>query len=259
MRIVILVFLFAIGAAMGSFVCCQARRERRNEEGKKKLGKRSVCLSCGYQLRWYDNIPIVSWLSLGGKCRKCHKKIGVVELVAEIVLGVVFLVVGIVAGNIEQFAWVDWLNLCMTLVFATILLFLAIYDGLWGELPQKWLLAAVICGAVIAILKVCFLGGNVWSALVGIGILGGVYYLLFFLSKGELVGSGDWIMGLAIALALGDAWLALLVMFISNALAAIVMLPVVKFKKNTKIYFGPWMAIGYAVVLISMKTLMNIF
>lgn len=268
MKAILLVFSFIIGAAMGSFVCCQARRMRLEEKGKKKLGNRSVCLHCGYQLSVLDNIPIFSWLFLRGKCRKCGKKIGITEFLAEVFMAIAFLLIGLAAGDISQFSGLDWANLIITFIFVTGLGFLAIYDGLYGELPQAVLTFSVICATILLILKqwrlflsaqnFSFLVPSLLSALGGVAILAGVYFLLYFLSKERLVGGGDWILGLAIALALGDWWLALLVMFFSNVLATFVMLPMVKFNRKAKIYFGPWMVLGYLIVLVGMEAFVNI-
>ena len=160
------------------------------------------------------------------------------------------------------------MNLIVTLIFVTSLGFLAIYDGMFGELPQAVLTFSVICATIILILKQWslflgaqnfeFLTSSLLSTLGGVGILAGIYFLLYFCSKEKLVGDGDWILGLAIALALGDWWLSLLVLCFSNLLATIVMLPVTKFKRNTKIYFGPWMVFGYLIVLVGMETFVNV-
>ena len=86
--------MFILGACFGSFLCCQARRLRLKEGKKpksKKLPARSICLSCGYQLKWYDNLPIFSWLLLRGKCRKCRQKIGILEVLSELGLALAFL------------------------------------------------------------------------------------------------------------------------------------------------------------------------
>lgn len=80
---------FGIGAVFGSFACCQAERMHLREEGK-KLGKRSECLFCEHKLEWFELIPIFSWLFLRGRCRKCKKNIGKIELVSEIMMGVIF-------------------------------------------------------------------------------------------------------------------------------------------------------------------------
>ena len=92
-----MVFLFIFGAAFGSFACCQVWRIR-----KKDKAKWSHCMHCKYQLQWYDNIPIISWLSLGGKCRKCKKKIGYAEILAEVGLAVAFVLSFVFWPNQDQ-------------------------------------------------------------------------------------------------------------------------------------------------------------
>ncbi len=259
MNVFLLVFLFILGAVLGSFVCCQVQRMRLMEKKKKKLGKRSVCLSCGYQLRWYDNIPIVSWILLRGTCRKCGKKIGLAEFLSELLMGISFVMIGLSFGDLTLLVWTDWIYLVCVLIFVVILGFLAIYDGKWGELPQKILVLSVIFGVILYTVKMIntFLIGNsvnLESALLslfgGIGILAGVYFLLYFFSKGKLVGDGDWILGLAISLCLGEWWLSLITISLANILALCVILPDVKIKKNKKIFFGPWMIFAFTLVFI---------
>ena len=97
-----------IGAVFGSFSVAQVWRLRASQlqdeksagekidsaewkklhslVSKKVKNDRSHCLNCGYQLKWFDLIPIVSWLSLGGKCRKCRSKIGALEFISEILI-----------------------------------------------------------------------------------------------------------------------------------------------------------------------------
>ena len=94
-----------LGAVLGSFVCCQAWRIRYKTEGKKELGKRSVCLKCGRKLRWYENIPIISYILQRGKCRGCGEKIGKAEIVSEII-GAVFL--GILGYKYARGGYMNW-------------------------------------------------------------------------------------------------------------------------------------------------------
>lgn len=229
-------------------------------------------MHCRKKLRWYENIPIFSWVFLGGKCSKCGKKIGVAEILAEFGMGVAFVMTYFGFKNSlcgvggEQLFENDVLGICGTVpldyaVFGMILLFvliagfLAIYDGLYGELPSLCLTFLAICAIIIAILKqwsLVLVGqwtpeslGGVMGAVM---VLGGVYLLLYAISRGKWVGDGDWILAGAIGLVLGSAWLALVALCVANLVACLVMLPtVIKNKKHT-IYFGPFLVIAFVVV-----------
>lgn len=242
--------LFLVGTIIGSFVCCQAWRVRYGEEGKKDLGSRSVCLHCGYKLKWYDNIPIFSWLYLRGRCRKCRKKIGVTEILVEVGMGAIYLAYGVSRmSEMGNYGVWNWMEFLLMLVMFGLLGFLAIYDGKWGELPQKQLIVAVAVGMVISMV-----GGKMWTnffgVVGGVGILAGIYYILYKVSHEKLVGSGDWILGLAIAFVVGDWWLALWVLCIANLLGTIVAMPAAIKKKQKKIYFGPYLAVACVIVVI---------
>ena len=246
--------MFILGACLGSFLCCQVRRlHLKEQKKKKKLGKRSVCLNCGEKIKWYDNIPIISWLVLRGKCRKCHKKIGIAEFLSELLSGVAFLMIGTTI-DLRFEEW-EWTLLAITLVFTISLIFLAIYDGIYGQLPTKGLIVSIIIGFIYCVLRQIFwspyYGVNAWTfvaPLLSVAILGGVYLVLYLVSKGNWVGDGDWLLGTAIGLALVEPWLALIALFISNVLACIVMAPQVKKSKNKKIYLGPFMVMAFVIV-----------
>ena len=85
MNVAVIILLAIMGAGLGSFACCQSWRIRKHDKSA-----RSHCMNCDYQLKWYDNIPVLSWLMLGGKCRKCRKKIGVAEIFAELITAALF-------------------------------------------------------------------------------------------------------------------------------------------------------------------------
>ena len=80
-------------------------------------------------------------------------------------------------------------------------------------------------------------------------MLGGLYLILFLVSKGKWVGDGDWILGSIIAIALGKPWLALIALFLSNLIACMVMYPYVKNKSKKQIYFGPFLVIAYVIAI----------
>ena len=247
MQAIFLVFLFVLGACVGSFLCCQARRLRLKEKGEKPLGQRSVCPKCRYQLKWYDNLPIISWFILKGRCRKCRKKIGLAEITSEILMALSFVAIGTTISPELPMPLV-WIIFILSLVFVSSLGFLAIY----GELPSLCLTFSIICAIIIVILRewTSFsgwqnLGLHLGDLGLSIAVLGGLYFILYKVPRGKWVGDGDWILGLAIAIALGHPWLCLIVLFISNLLACLVMLPFIK--KTKKIHFGPFLVAAYII------------
>lgn len=248
---------FILGACFGSFLCCQARRLHLNSTPKnrsKSLGPRSICLHCRHQLKWYDNLPLISWFLLRGKCRHCHRQIGFLEPLAEFgtALALVCLTNTIDLTNATP---LDWTIFAVAVLFVLILIFLAIYDGAYGELPTSALVFAVVCAMVILALKTwaalsvrAFTIEYITDPLLAVCILGGLYLALYLVSKGKWVGDGDWLLGTALALALGRPWLALIVLFLANFLACLVSYPVLKFKKRRQIHFGPFLVIAFVIV-----------
>ncbi len=253
MQITFFIILFILGACFGSFLCCQARRLKLKETHHKSLGKRSVCLNCKTKLKWYENLPIFSWLFLKGKCRHCGKKIGLTEILSELGLALAFLALGTTI-DITSASLVEWLIFGFTLVFTLSLGFLAIYDGTYGELPVPFLVLSIILAVIVLGFKEwLWLSNSAFSVdfilnpLFSVLILGGLYLALYLISKGKWVGDGDWVLGLAIGLALAIPWLALITLFLANLFACLVMLPVVKKSKNRRIYFGPFLVIAFIV------------
>ena len=253
MLILFHIFLFILGACTGSYLCCQARRLRLKEQKKKPLGKRSICMSCHRQIKWYDNLHIVSWLVLKGKCRHCHKRIGLAELLSELGTASSFVLISLTI-DITIASSMDWAIFVATLLLSTILIFLAIYDGLYGELPTMCLALAIGCATALLLFRIIitvsssgFNAELIWKPILSFLILGGVYLALYLVSKGRWVGDGDWLLGTAIGIALYEPWLALIALFLANFTACIIMYPTTKSKKNRKIHFGPFLVIAYII------------
>ena len=264
MQIVFCTLCFIIGACFGSFLCCQARRihlrttkiaKPSSKSRDDKLGARSVCLSCKYQLKWYDNLPILSWLFLRGRCRKCHQKIGLAEFLSELGAGLAFLGLSTTI-SVSTATPIVWASFIATLIFTTILVFLAIYDGLYGELPMVALMTSIALAIIVLALKewsfllsAPFSSELIWHPLLSVTVLGGLYLLLYLVSKGKWVGDGDWLLGTAIAIALFDPWLSLITLFFANFLACLIMAPSALKHKQHQIYFGPFLAIAFVIVI----------
>ena len=157
---IFLIFGAIFGAILGSFACCQAWRIHLHSEGK-KLGNRSVCLHCGHRLGRLELIPIFSWFILGGKCKKCKTKIGLMEFFSEITMALIFASfafhTGLLIQQILQHAGplvvaplivFEVIKLLLLFAIFTIMWILLVYDKKWLQLPVNLLRLVIILSGV---------------------------------------------------------------------------------------------------------------
>lgn len=216
------------------------------------LKDRSVCLHCGHQLRWYDLVPLVSWLELGGKCRYCHARIGKLEPIAEIVTGL-FFVLSFLFWPTPLNDPAATVNFVIWLIAGIGLITLSIYDFKWFLLPNPLVFALIGLGLVKSVFSLSqtgFMTQDILSVLYACGLLSGLYYLIYVVSRHEWVGFGDVKLGLALALLLTDWKLAALALFLANAIGTLIFLPLMlsgKIKRQARIPFGPLLISGWFV------------
>lgn len=217
--------------------------------GKKTLQDRSRCLECGYELKWYDLIPIVSWLSLKGRCRSCKHPIGWFELAMELgvaaffVLSYVFWPGGITTG-LEIAHFILWLaaGVIMAVLFA--------YDMKWFLLPDRYTIALAVVGLAIVGVSAAEtqdIGGTILTAIGAVGVLGGLYAVLYAVSQGRWVGFGDVKLGVGLGLILVDWQLAGVALFLANFIGCLIVIPLLatkKLQRNSHIPFGPLLIAG---------------
>lgn len=263
-------FFFILGAIFGSFACCQAWRihERLNQ---RSLGARSICLNCHHRLAWYDNLPIFSWLALRGRCRYCRHPIGFAEILSEFGLGLTFVLIAhhfffnsississplvfLTAATSQPATLIPFVILLVSFVLFWILL---IYDTKWGELPVLPMLLLIPLALAFHLTTTEKL--NLLQPILAIGLLAGLYYLLYFFSHEKLVGGGDWLLCISIAIFLGRLEFALFELFLSNFLASLFSLPQVLRKSRTPIPFGPFLILALLLILCFKSTLLHFF
>lgn len=274
MNVLIVVGLAILGAAFGSFAGAQVWRLRAKQlQEDKKAGEdfdnkeykrlkplmklklsedRSIDLDTGKKLPWYDLIPVVSWLMLRGRSRFSGRPIGWFELLMELSVAAFFVVSYIFwphgfDGWVEITQFVIWLisGIGMAILFA--------YDAKWFLLPNRAMLFVIVMGLLSALLATIS-SVDVWDTLSSIGgsilILSGLYFLLFFGSRGRWIGFGDVKLGLALALSLADWKLAAIALFSANLVGSAVVIPGMilgKIKRQARIPFGPLLIIGWMI------------
>lgn len=210
---------------------------------------RSRCLHCGYELRWFDLIPLVSWLRLKGRCRECRKPIGWLEPLIELGVAVFFVASYLLwpvalSDGISIAAFTTWLTsgVVMAILFA--------YDAKWYLLPDKvnFLLVGLgIVSVTLAAIASNDVPGTILNALGAVGVLSGLYLLLYLMSKGAWVGFGDVKLGLGLGLLLGDWQLALLGLFLANLIGCLIVIPLLlkkRLERSSRIPFGPLLIVG---------------
>ncbi|HRN97129.1 MAG TPA: prepilin peptidase [Candidatus Saccharibacteria bacterium] len=217
---------------------------------------RSQCLHCDYKLKWYDMIPVLSWVFLGGKCRNCRKSIGLMEPLLELgimtffVLSYAFWPYTMTSG-IEVTMFIIWLvaGVGLAILFA--------YDSKWFILSDKVNFIVIGLGILYSILVVVIASDKLSAILSIVGsalILSGLYLVLYFISRGKWVGFGDIKLGLGLALLLADWRLAFIALFAANLVGTIAVLPGIitgKLKRNTHVPFGPLLIIGLVIAQLS--------
>lgn len=217
--------------------------------GKKRLQDRSRCLHCGYELRWYDLIPIVSWLTLRGRCRSCKHSIGRFELVMELGVAAFFVLsYAFWPGGIET--GLQLAHFVLWLVAGVIMAVLFAYDLKWFLLPDRYSIALAVVGLAIVGVSAAEtqdIGGTLLAAVGAVGALGGLYAVLYAVSQGRWVGFGDVKLGVGLGLILVDWQLAAVALFLANFIGCLIVIPLLalkKLKRNAHIPFGPLLIAG---------------
>lgn len=230
-----LLFAFLLGLCLGSFLNVVIFRLPR---GQSLIAPPSRCTRCGYALRWFDNVPVVSWTLLRGRCRRCRAPISVQYPIVELVTGVLFLLV-------------VWLTPAGPLMLSR-LIFVCILVALFGIdlehqiLPNSITLSGIAIGLIFSVL-----GPPGWlSALIGVllgaGVLYGIAGAYYLVRREEGLGMGDVKMLAMIGAFLG--WKAVLVTLVlssfSGALVGVALIAAQRGGMRLALPFGTFLALG---------------
>jgi leader peptidase (prepilin peptidase)/N-methyltransferase len=151
---VLAAFIFVVGACVGSFLNVVIYRL---PAGKSLVRPGSHCPKCRHAIRWYDNVPIVSWLVLGGRCRDCRAPIASRYAVVELITGFMFLVLALAGPLSGQSDSLDrlsdfrpWISLSLHAATGSALIAVALiaYDG--PRIPPRLLYVVLVLAAATA-------------------------------------------------------------------------------------------------------------
>jgi leader peptidase (prepilin peptidase)/N-methyltransferase len=240
--------LVVLGLSVGSFLNVCIHRLPR---GESLNSPPSRCPHCDYRLRWFDNIPLVSYALLGGRCRQCRARISIRYPIVELITMALFVVHGAVFG---------WTPLLVPrLVFACAMVVLFAIDLEHHLLPNVITLPGIAVGLIAS----AVLPPGIVDALIGVLIGGGVLWLIgeayFRYSGHEGMGGGDVKMLAMIGAFLG--WkLVLVTLVLSSVLGSVIGLIVIAARKGGMKYalpYGTFLALGALVASLAGDAIVN--
>lgn len=251
----ILLFIFAgiLGLAIGSFLNVVIYRV---PAGRSIVVPASACPTCGSSIRTYDNVPVLSWLVLRGKCRECAAPISVRYPLVELGTGLFFVTVAvlfaptILAAPDTRSIVSGLLVLVAFLFLAAVSVALALIDIDVHKLPNAIVLPAYAVGAVL--LSSASIVSGEYSVLLRAGIAMAALFLAYFLMAFLYpagMGLGDVKLAGVLGLYLGwVGWGAVTVgalgAFILGGVYAFVLILGKRANRKSGIPFGPWMLVG---------------
>jgi leader peptidase (prepilin peptidase)/N-methyltransferase len=243
-----LTILVILGLTVGSFLnVCIHRIPRRQS----LVYPGSRCPHCGYALRWYDNVPVLGYVSLLGRCRQCHARISLRYPLVELVTMALFVVHGMAFG---------WSALLVPrLLFACMLVVLFAIDLEHQLLPN----VITLPGIVIGLIASAVLPPGFTDAIIGAIVGGGVLWLIgeayYRYSGHEGLGGGDVKMLAMIGAFLG--WkLVLVTLVLSSFAGSIVGLGVIVMKRGGMKYalpYGTFLALGALIASLVGDRIVN--
>ncbi len=240
----------AFGLIIGSFLNVLAYRLPRNES---IVLPASHCPSCGKPVRPWDNIPVISYILLAGRCRFCKIRISPVYPLVESFTAFMFVFLFVIHGPNIRFVSDAFLSCTLIVVFVTDIRHMIIPD-----------LLTFPAGAIAVVLSI-FSGVNgilraFEGALLGFALILIMALMGRFLFKRESMGFGDFKLAFVTGLFLGPFWnlTALVLAIFIGGLWGIALMAIGKTESGKEIPFGPFIASGCFIVLIFRMTILSL-
>jgi leader peptidase (prepilin peptidase)/N-methyltransferase len=242
--LIILIIVLVYGLLIGSFLNVCIYRIPKKET---IVIERSHCMTCGYQLSWYDMVPVFSWLALRGRCRKCKARISAQYPLIEACNGILYVVVFWVNGT-------SWTSVLYCFLVSALLV-LSVIDLRTYEIPF---------GINIFILVLGLIGTGLdyknWSDhVIGFFAISIPLYLLFKISGGRAIGGGDIKLMAAAGLLIG--WkLIILAFLVGCVLGSVIHLIRMKVSDaEHMLAMGPYLSLGILFSILWGDRLINLY
>ncbi|MFQ5455020.1 MAG: prepilin peptidase [Nitrospirota bacterium] len=230
----IVIYVLLFGAVIGSFlnVCIS-----RIPKDRSIVLPASHCPNCGKHINFYDNIPIISFFLLNGRCRSCHQRISwqypTVEILNVIGYELLFYYFGL-----------GWTFFIYIILFSSLLV-VTFIDLNHQIVPDRITFPGMIFGIATAS---TVLSTGMWGSLSGIVVGGGIFYIIAVVSKGGM-GGGDIKLIAMIGAFLGwrDVLLIIFLASLSGSLVGVILMVFKGKKRRDPIPFGPFLSLATVI------------
>lgn len=256
MNLLIFVFVFLLGTIIGSFLNVVIYRFNT---GMAIVKGRSICMTCNRKLRWYELIPLFSFLIQSGKCRRCASRISHQYPLVEFGTGLIFVLVAYKFLPVLYLSYWMYIFLVTFFVFIfSILIVISVYDIRHKIIPDKLVFVFILVSFLSIFVNYSGTGSFlVFPSLMNLisgPILSIPFVLLWFFSKGKYMGLGDgklilgigWLFGLYVGLCI-----IILSFWIGTVVSLILMfLSKKKMNMKTEIPFAPFLIISVLITFL---------
>lgn len=240
MELYYIVVLFILGTVFGSFFNVVGWRLPK---GESIMYPPSHCPKCNKKLSFFELIPILSYMALGGKCHNCHNKISLFYPLSELVTGILFALAFLIFGFT--------IDLLIALIFISTLVVVFISDYQTMIIPDEVLIASTI-----ALCLAIFFKGGLGDVIISLinGMIAFLFMLLLksfgdYMFKKEAMGGGDIKLLFIFGLYLG--WpMAVISIFVGSVIGLPISLIILFIKKNNVIAFGPFLSMGALLITL---------
>ena len=278
MSILVFIFIFLLGTIIGSFLNVVIYRFNT---GRTITTGRSICMTCSRNLRWYELIPILSFLIQSGKCRRCASRISHQYPLVEFVTGIIFASITFKFLPISYISYSLYTLIVILFVFIfSLLIVISVYDLRHKIIPNKLVYLFIFISFISIFINTSPFGPLFifpkLSALISGPIISSPFVLLWIFSKGRLMGLGDsklmlgigWMLGLSsgIFAVILSFWIgtivSLFLMLLSKNLPDMKFIQAGKINMKTEIPFAPFLIVSTLIVFLfnlDMFSLINLF
>ena len=239
-----ILLLFLFGLCVGSFCNVLIYRIPKEEEFVKTP---SHCMTCGHELKWFELIPVVSWLAQGGKCRSCGVKLSAQYPIVEALNALMWLTAGLLFRG-------DWITVGLYCVLFSMLMVLSVIDWRTYIIPNGINLVIFLLGVVRVLTDL----QNWLGYLIGMVAVSLVFLGLHVATGGNGLGMGDVKLVAAAGLLIG--WQNMLLAVIIGSLAGAIIHSVrMKGGAGKKLAFGPYLAAGIWIAALFGQPLIHAY